>query len=750
MPYPDQFGFTYEDVGTLRIVDIAGHVPVHASKTYGKRHKYAIRKILVHHHAGAAKGTATRETTGAYVGVPKSCVQTAKFCVDPDDPNKPGVQGRDFPGYAYHHDIGYHDDTEAGRDIIFRTQASNVVSYHTGAGQNEMGISISHFGSLREQYNLKGQYNAPNDGKPSDFQKRCFPVVVDHLQSTYKVSDLHVQGHFQHKKPACPGWDTEFWIMHREERPRRTKRAFAWPVNPAGAMTPAFLEGVASKDLAAAKKLVQQAKDHASGFYPFGRTHLWHDGVHFSNAAAQPVFAVRDGWVVAARFDKDVKVKHKPGKDAAEVEIDYGSANFVLVLHEDPGLYDPLDARTYGESNTPRPLRYLALYMHVSRLTDATPWVKLLKERDPDRWKKIEAAPEKVYNLSGVALPVRAGEVVGAMGKHNPFAARPATAPAPVNAATYSNAANNFVVHFELFSEENLLERFDPDKNLHKKWTLTDADKNILAEDIVNKLGKLDGVTTADIDDLKAAIKAADAADPTQNDASAWAQHLTPKLNNALSKVVVKHASEWHADWDAVINARYKAWGLDVAGRDHLKKVIAEFKWYKDAFKADSLTTDSIRTSHTGKLAGLPATGAAFHYHPIRLLMWLGSLARTLDHAPTGGIDASGYPISTNVYADIPTTITVLAAAAAGAKEVSLPKATAEDRLRNSSIRFAGHSTVYEVESHAKSPSDKTFTSWKVTLKAPLEKDVAKSAKAKLGNYGWHFEAGFNWADDLV
>ena len=56
---------------------------------------------------------------------------------------------------------------------------------------------------------------------------------------------------------------------------------------------------------------------------------------------------------------------------------------------------------------------------------------------------------------------------------------------------------------------------------------------------------------------------------------------------------------------------------------------------------------------------------------------------------------------------------------------------------------------MYEVESHARAPPTDLHL-LKVTLKAPLEKDVAKSAKAKLGNYGWHFEAGFNWADDLV
>ena len=534
MPYPDQFGFTYEDVGTVRIVDIAGHVPVHASKTYGKRHKYAIRKILVHHHAGAAKGTATRETTGAYVGVPKSCVQTAKFCVDPDDPNKPGVQGRDFPGYAYHHDIGYHDDTEAGRDIIFRTQASNVVSY-TAWGRTRWASpspTSPSASSTTSRASTTPQRRKASTSRNAASRRRRPPPVH------YKVSDLHVQGHSS-TKPACPGWDTEFWIMHREERPRRTKRAFAWPVNPASD-DPAFLEGVASGPRGA-KKLVQQAKDHASGFYPFGRTHLWHDGVHFSNAAAQPVFAVRDGWVVAARFDKNVKVMHKPGKDAAEVEIDYGSANFVLVLHEDPGLYDPLDTRTYGENNTPRPLRYLALYMHVSRLTDSTPWVKLLKERDPDRWKKIEAAPEKVYHLSGVALR-RAGRS-SRHGKHNPS---PLPATAPQRSTPPPTATPPTCVVTDLLRRTS--SQLDPTRTSTSGPSPTQTD--ILAEDIVNKLGN-DGVTTADIDDLKAAIRPR--TPPTR-------PRTTPRLTRSPeAQQRVRSSStrqQWHADWDAVINAR--------------------------------------------------------------------------------------------------------------------------------------------------------------------------------------------------
>lgn len=721
----------------MRIVDIVDHLPVHATKQFSTRHKWAIRKILVHHHAGSPKGTAKKEASGTYKGVPTSCVLTANFFVGEDDPNTKGAEGKEWPGYAYNYDIGYDADIEAGRDYIYRTQADNVQSWHTGAGQNEMGIAISHFGSLREQDHLTGQFKTPNDGKPSDFQKRCFPAAVEYLQTKYKVSDLHVQGHFQHKKPACPGWDTEFWIMHREERPRREKRAFCWPVNPGDPNKALFFGAGSKKDIDTAKDYMTNTFDGGSGLYPFSRTLLWHDGVHLFSGSASKAFCIRDGWVVAARFDKTVKVK-----DSTGTEIDYGSANFVLVLHEDPGLYDMLDNRTYGENNSPYPLKYLSLYMHLGKLDETIPWVKLLKERDPDRWTKIQAAPDKVYNLSGIALPVRAGDQLGVMGKHNPFAARPTTAPAPAKQAVYDNAKNKYVMHFEIFSETNLLEKFDPDKKLAGSWTITDADKNAAAEDIVKKLDKLEGVQDADTKAFNDAAAAADKADPGQQDASAWTNNLTKGILNTLSKVVAKHASEWNADWDSIINKRFKTWGLDNAGKEHLKKVIAGFKWYKDAYKNDGI--------HTAKLTGLPATGIVFHYHPVRMLMWLGHLTRTLDHQPTGGVDSSGYPISTNVYADIPTSTICKAAVPAGTKAVALPNNLPEDRLKGSSIRFTGHTGVYEIESYSQKMNGKTFVEWSVTLKQGVAKDVAKASKAKIGNYGWHFEAGFAWATDLV
>jgi len=104
-----------------------------------------------------------------------------------------------------------------------------------------MGISISHMGSMRHISSPTGASFSLNDGVPHEAQKRALPILVDYLQNKYAISDLHVQGHFQHKKPTCPGWDIEFWLLHREERIRDNRESFCWPIAPSSKDEPTFL-----------------------------------------------------------------------------------------------------------------------------------------------------------------------------------------------------------------------------------------------------------------------------------------------------------------------------------------------------------------------------------------------------------------------------------------------------------------------------------------------------------------------------
>lgn len=761
MPYPEQYGFPFETVGTMRIVDVAAALPRSPEPNVfsashptapGKpkyspaRHAWCIRKLLLHHHAGSHKETDVLLTSGPHKGIPRKMIDLANMVMNGGD----SYQGT----YAYHYDIGFQEHTDGGFDIVFRTQHETDNSWHTGT-PNSIGLGISQFGGLREPTFEDGEYFAPDGGRPSAFQRRCLPAVVAHLQTKHEVSDLHVGGHFQYEKRMCPGWDTEFWVMHREERPRREGRAFCWPINPDGSNKPAFIPNDVAKSVPQAKRLLANVRAGGSGLYPVSRYFTWHDGAHLFGKTGQHVHAVRDGWIVAARMRKSV---------ADDAGNDFGSANFVLILHEDPGLYDPLDKRTWetGRERYPVPLRYFSLYMHLAPLDLIFPWLDRLTNRDLPTFSALTTPGDKAVHIAGISVPVKAGEVIGVIGTHNPFAGRAADAPA-ASAAVYA-ADKHSVLHFEMFSSSNLVERFNPDPELHKQWTISDAVTISQPKHLLDRLDKLTGLSAADKAAIRAAVDAAEKADPTQQDVSAWTTQVTPAIDNALSKVIAKHTSEWHDDWAKIIDARAATWKLDAAAKAAMKKRVAAFQWWKQAY-----VTHGQNNLHNALNTWLPKAGVSHHYHPIRLLTWLAGLRRVLDHAPTGGIDASGYPVSTSILADMPLDTKVLAEAAASTKVVSLPKMYSkaqrkdkahaknwyksveieEARLTNSSLRFASHRKVYEIESATKKMKGTTFVNWEVTLKEPLAEKVKASSPCKLGNYGWHFEADFDWNTDL-
>ena len=727
MAYPEEHGIVPIDHDSIRIVPIADLLPSHASRNYANRREGEIRKILIHHHAGRPKSTVDRRADG----VPKSCHSTAQFFIRPDDPAKEGTQGKNWPGYAYHYDIGYGEDRVASKDLVFQTQLPTKVGFHTGAGQNEMGISISHMGYMRSIGESTGASYSPNDGRPHEAQRRALPQLVDYLQEKYAISDLHVQGHFQHKKPTCPGWDIEYWLMKREQRPASMRQAFCWPIATGDTDEPAFLRHAngAAQDAA---KFIDANKEGGTGFFPFGRRFLWHDGIHLFPKSGENsnVYAVHDGWVIGARFEKNVVLDDK----------DYGSAAFVLVMHEDPGLYDPLDSRTHGSERRPTPLVYYSLYMHLAPLDESIGWVAMLKERHEERYDQLVADPERARNVAGVALPVKAGEIIGKVGKHNPFAARHPDLDATDDAVF--EAQRHAVLHFEIFFRDHLLKRFDPDKDLHRKFTLKDTDRDSLADDIIRKLERIDGFRDESVTALREAVEAADTVDPGFQDPSAWTVNLTSDLNEALSKVIVEHRSEWNADWNTVINARYRQWGLTTAERDHFKQLIREFQWWQEVVRNEGI--------HTARRAGLSAGARPFYAHPLRMLCWLVGLRRELDADVTGGEDEHGFPNSTNIDADLWKLTTIRANASAGDTTVRVSGSLDANRFNGGSFRIRGHAFQYRITAHAENKTGSRVDSYDLTISPALEEDVRRNTKIKLGNYGWHFEQSFDWDTDLT
>src|ERR1044071_4501700 len=100
------------------------------------------------------------------------------------------------------------------------------------------------------------EYDA-NPGLPSENQRRILPVLVRFLQERFKIANCHVQAHFLHGKPTCPGYDTERWVLEHEDTARRQGEAFCYPVQlQSGATKPPFLKAP-DQELARCKEYFQ-------------------------------------------------------------------------------------------------------------------------------------------------------------------------------------------------------------------------------------------------------------------------------------------------------------------------------------------------------------------------------------------------------------------------------------------------------------------------------------------------------------
>jgi hypothetical protein len=185
---------------TIQIIDISDELPVHESKRYWKR-KFPPRMVVVHHNAGsvAHRGRKGAEKAGA-------------FFVATDNPEKEGMQGRDWPGFAYHFWAPHAFEVYRGRLVVYQTQKIDVVSYHT-PGKNGIAISVCFQGSFA------GPFNPASELHPSPDQWRAKDELWGYLRHELglRYSDLYTHSMFN--KPACPGWMLENWVrsVRRQE-----------------------------------------------------------------------------------------------------------------------------------------------------------------------------------------------------------------------------------------------------------------------------------------------------------------------------------------------------------------------------------------------------------------------------------------------------------------------------------------------------------------------------------------------------
>jgi len=155
-----------------------------------------------------------------------------------------------------------------------------------------------------------------------------------------------------------------------------------------------------------------EEKNHG-GFFPvgpFGKSRLWHGGIHLSAPREAPVFVPFGGRVVAVRMG---------GTSAV------GSTNFALVRHD----------MTLG----PASVRFYSLYYHLAEEFGREGEKGVPRWLDGDSWAKNK----KRGQVSLIDEPIEAGDVVGRIGSAGPADEREPQ------------------IHLEIFAAHELMGRLD-------------------------------------------------------------------------------------------------------------------------------------------------------------------------------------------------------------------------------------------------------------------------------------------------
>lgn len=631
------------------------------TKTYSSRPgaKNAIYRIICHQHGSHTETTSDMETFTEKIGgvikklfIPKKLTKGARIA----------IKGRKFRGFPYHYDLPHFEDK------VYHTQEDQNLISHAG-GENSSSVGVSLIGLKRHRSEPFGKVTwrkpkkvrrflepkAPaseNFGLPSEYQAKNMKLLVQYLQEKYLIQDCHVEGHFQNSnaKRKCPGWDIERWILKDKQESERA-RTFCYPIRVKDARTrpvpglAARAEGGDVKWRAAVDDAIKEMKkaplldgdgldpgasayfentrDGGHGFFPFGRRPFWHGGVHlFPEKEGETVFCVRHGWVVAAQVKGEVKFEEEITKGAQKqtVQRDFGSICFVLLQHRDPGFPQrgmPGTEYSWKEVKARvRPLRYYSLYMHLMPQNEnkMPPWLWELKYRSKKTYDAI-VKDDKPLVFHRLSIPVETGEPIGFTASHNPFAMRrdKVTSKVPM-------------LHFEIFSEEPLVEYFNPERKHHGRWTVTDRDRNPFAGAAKSgtlKVKGLGGQLTKTIADWEKKAKNLD----KRAEKIEHAPHVDDEVHDRLSCVISLHKSEWEMAW---VNAARKWMNHHGYVADQAKlydqNYVTPIRWLAKVRTAQLFSQIDSAIKRTGSRR--TAKREYYHYHPIRILNWLHALRR--------------------------------------------------------------------------------------------------------------------------
>ncbi len=663
---------------SIRIMDISDHVHTHwfvnthnayprPAKPTRAHRPWSIRNIVVHQFAGGPGypiGHARHlGSHGIYSRLELSAEDKASAT------NKARTRYT-ISSYPYHFVIPYYADSITGRVLVYKIQNLRVASAHAG-GHREMSLGVSLMGHPRTYTDSNGRYGTP-EGRSSERQHEALRALVRYLQDFYHIPDSHVHGHFTHneaRRRECPGYDAERYVLDLEDRLSiahtfdvghgaivNAQSRYCYPVALPGQNAVPDLRRVWERDAngqdsvnnanltaetARAAQYMTNARSRPGGGFPYGRRPIWHNGCHlYPSRAGQDVYCVRDGWVIAANLKKEISYQQPSGGTA-----EFGSASWILVQHSDPPV---CDARTMWDPpgrprRRPYPLNYYSLYMHIQPLENASDadnidWLEELERRDRNLHQTVTTADD-THVFGTLAIPVKTGEVIAKVGTHAAFAI------ASDGSAVEREARP--VLHFEMFSKDNLLDKFGFDDTVTNNWSVNDNTRNPLVES-KHRDPPGDFGNAALLGRLNTRRTELETLDPHEERSDLAPQTDTAEFQDAFSKVVARHISEWASEWSQIPRS---IWGGNGTGgwRNNQNqwdlfndRYVDEMQWLRSAW-ADRSTRQSLQQS-TRWLTSMrpwPSQHRFYFFHPIRMLNWLNGLSRGMQH-PRGYYNGTG------------------------------------------------------------------------------------------------------------
>lgn len=668
------------------------------------------------------------------------------------------------------------------RLVVYKAVDPEIVTVATNE-HNRLSIAVSMMGCMRSSgYPLgmteKSDRNpeepsSPEYGRPHPEQLLAVKELFKYLQDKFDIASGHISGHFQHKKTACPGFDMEMFLLQHQD----AGRLFCYPIDlrtdaepgsiPKMISTPLFpatptpplispnLEDDQDKILADARKYMRNAREgERGGNYPFGRNKIWHNGTHLFPLEPKkrtPVYCVRDGWVLAAQLQGDVEVE-VPMKGETTETRQAGSPCFVLVQHHEYGVRNRKDQGRSLVNGRVRNLDYFSLYMHLDPIDseNGIPWLKRLKERDKDRLDQILIS-DTPTSYGTFAVPIRAGEKLGFVGEHNPFVMHPEPPSGLEGKAP--------VLHFEMFSFNNLVKLFDPDKNMHDGWTVKDQDFNPFVKDAgLKKAKNLVDALSKQGTTVKKIVKDITTKDPSQEQPN-LAPQQDAQIDNALSCLITQHISEWGATWSGPHPWMNLLHRVTSQQKEKFLDYLENVQWLRGTAK---LRKEFDSEPDHGQLN---RSTKVFFYHPIRFLNWLNGMERTLDEpAMTSMMDKTPFPLKdaklVKESEDSHTTITIgppKGATLPGSKRMHYNTALPKRLLEGATIIFTSGKNKAKKEGYTvkkvDDKVDKDTLGRKVTLTEELKhkgrKDDTVTIRQFEKGYNWHWESKFAWDTDL-